>query len=75
MKLYELEEEKIADRIVFYFLKTDKSKENFLRLAALFRSQENYNKLIKLANHIFSFEKLKNDPFLYHWLQALYPLG
>ena len=75
LKLYELEDEKIADRIVFYFLKTDKSKENFLRLAALFRSQENYNKLIKLANHIFSFEKLKNDAFLYHWLQALYPLG
>ena len=75
LKLYELEDEKIADRIVFYFLKTDKSKENFLRLAALFQMQEKYNNLIKLANISFSFKKLKNDAFLYQWLQTLYPLG
>ena len=75
LKLYELEDEKIADRIVFYFFKTDKSKENFLRLAALFQMQEKYNNLIKLANISFSFKKLKNDAFLYQWLQTLYPLG
>ncbi len=74
-QLYELEEAKIADRIVFYFFKKDMSQENFLRLAALFRLQEKYNNLIKLANVGFSFNKLKNDPFLYHWLQTLYPLG
>ena len=74
-KIYQLQNKNFGDSLVINHIANLKTTETFQKATYLLQKYQRYPKLILLANSYYSFQQLKDSPFLTEWLRALFPLA
>ena len=72
-KVYDLQEVKFANYLVWNYIVNPKTVQNFQRAANLLFESQNYQQLILLANYYQNLQK--NPAIIRQWLQSYFPLA